>query len=323
MSFSKPPEADPPLVYHEADFTDFDVPLGISRKATLRTIAPPGRVPDHYFEAWPLRTVLRRWRHRRAADGATTFHGARLFPSTWDVLLAMRHRQPQLDALDARELAALQAEVIERMNRGDDSVTSLDGQSLGALVEYLSRRDRLTRIAMLEPRLPRAPDLFLYSRTRGQVRGVRLVDVLRHDGGLWSERVDDFRRLRAAGVRAGVWRFSKAPKGSPATLRAARRRYMPNRQERRARQIRGFFPWADVEACRGRTPRPRSLEDALDSPPVAEEGCLGCGHPPAELEWLYFSSPSWTWARLCGRAGWMAICPDCQHQIDFQLTAMN
>ena len=323
MTRQGPPKAHSPLVSHGPDFTDFDIALGISRKVTLRTIAPAGRVPDHYFNAWPLRTVLRRWRQRRAADGETTFHGARLFPGVWDVLLAMRHRQPQLDALDASALAALQAEVIERKNGGDDSITSLDGQSLHALVEYLSRRDRLTRIAMLEGPLPRVPDLLLYRRTHGQVRGVRLVDVLQHDDGLWSERVEDLRRLRAAGVRAGVWRFSKAPKGSPAKLRAARRRYVPNRQERRARQIRGFFPWGDVEACRGLTPTLRSAEDADMSPPVAEEGCLGCGRPPAELEWLYFSSPSWTWARMCGRAGWLAICPDCQHQIEFRLTVMN
>lgn len=318
-----PPEADSPLVYHGPDFTDFDIPLGISRKVTLRTIAPAGRVPDHYFKAWPLRTVLRRWRHRSVADGETTFHGARLFPGVWNVLFAMRSRQPQLEALDASALAALQAEVIRRENRGDDSITSLDGQSLHALVDYLSSRDRLTHITMLQHPLPHVPELLLYRRTHGQVRGVRLVHVLQHDGGLWSHVVDDLRRLRAAGVRAGVWRFAKAPKGSPARLRAARRRYMPNRQERRARQIRGFFPWGDVEACRGLTPTSRGPEDAHAGPPVAEEGCLGCGRPPAEVEWLYFSSPSWTWARLCGRAGWLAICPDCQHQIEFRLSVMN
>lgn len=241
----------------------------------------------------------------------------------WNVLLAMHRREPQLRALDATALAALQADVIVCENRVDGNVTSLDGQSLHALIEYLGRRDRLTRIAMLHHPLPRVPDLLLYRRVHGQVRSVRLVDVLQHGEGLWSERVDDLRRLRAAGVRAGVWRFGKAPKGSPAKLRAARRRYMPNRQERRARQIRGFFPWGDVEACRGLTPTPRGTEDAHASPPVAEEGCLGCGRPPAELEWLYFSSPGWTWARLCGRAGWLAICPDCEHPIEFRMTMMN
>lgn len=315
-----PPEADSPLVYHGPDFTDFDIALGISRKVTLRTIAPAGRVPDHYFQAWPLRTVLRRWRRRSATDSDTTFHGARLFPSLWNVLYAMRERESGLQMLDAPSLGARQAEALRCDARTDGCTTAMDGQSLHALVGYLSRRETFERLMSQGWPLPMVPELLLYKRTSGHVHGVRFVNVLQHDEGLWSEVVDDLRRLRAAGVRAGVWRFGKAPKGSPASLRAARRRLMPTRQERRVRQIRGVFPWGDVEACRGLAPPP---DIALAGPPVAEEGCLGCGRPAAELEWLYFSSPSWTWARLCGRAGWLAICPDCEHQVDFRLTSMN
>lgn len=42
-----------------------------------------------------------------------------------------------------------------------------------------------------------------------------------------------------------------------------------------------------------------------------------------QLIQVYFSSPSWTWEKLCGRAGNMLICPKCHTQQEFMLTLMN
>jgi hypothetical protein len=42
-----------------------------------------------------------------------------------------------------------------------------------------------------------------------------------------------------------------------------------------------------------------------------------------KLEWLYYRSPKWTWAALCGRAGWLTICPDCRHPVDFFVDRMS
>ncbi|HTV01052.1 MAG TPA: hypothetical protein VMF13_10955 [Luteitalea sp.] len=76
----------------------------------------------------------------------------------WDLLLAVRLREPQMERLGAPALAALPTEVRGLKNDGDDSVTSLHRQSLHALVEYLSRRITLPRIAMLGPSLPGVPE---------------------------------------------------------------------------------------------------------------------------------------------------------------------
>jgi hypothetical protein len=51
--------------------------------------------------------------------------------------------------------------------------------------------------------------------------------------------------------------------------------------------------------------------------------CPGCDRPESELTWLYFSSPAWTWRRLCGRAGWLVLCRPCHLQVDFFLERMN
>ena len=319
----------PTRFFQGDDLTDGDIPLGISRKVTIRTVAPPGRVPDSYFRAWPIRMVLRRWRRRVPSEGSgTTFHGARLFPSLWAVLDAMHETRPDLRLLEAEALRALQRQVLSTEPTAVGDATAIESQTLHALVGHVSRRDRLTRLQRADRPWPLVPELLLYKRSAGRVHGVRFVHVMRHDAGLDSDDLDDLRHLRACGSRAGLWRFADAPHGSPAGLRAARKRLMPTRHERRLQQIRGFFPWGDIEPCRGRVPASRTSRawgpaSAPERPQVASEACLGCGRPPTELEWVYFSSPSWTWARQCGRAGWLAICPDCQHQIDFRLSVMN
>ncbi len=51
-----------------------------------------------------------------------------------------------------------------------------------------------------------------------------------------------------------------------------------------------------------------------------KETCPDCGE---KLVSLYFKSPAWTWEQLCGRAGFMKICPHCPRQIEFSMTVMN
>jgi hypothetical protein len=87
---------------------------------------------------------------------------------------------------------------------------------------------------------------------------------------------------------------------------------------------RGFFPWTDVDACRGAS-SPSHFSSARPRPHGDDtlEGCHGCGRPATQLEWLCFSSPGWTWRRLCGRAGWMGICADCRYQIHFFMDVLS
>jgi transcriptional regulator with XRE-family HTH domain len=51
--------------------------------------------------------------------------------------------------------------------------------------------------------------------------------------------------------------------------------------------------------------------------------CSTCGASPDSLTWVRFVSPPWTWAKLCGRAGWLTICEVCHLQVDFFREAMN
>lgn len=100
---------------------------------------------------------------------------------------------------------------------------------------------------------------------------------------------------------------------------------------------RGFFPWSDVEASaadeqlqaqhhsQGQRSAPAILSLGSSSGPGdrAARDCPGCGRPSSELNWIYFSSPAWTWQQLCGRAGWMTVCWPCHLQVDFFLSVMN
>ena len=73
-----------------------------------------------------------------------------------------------------------------------------------------------------------------------------------------------------------------------------------------------LYPWEDVLASMYKYPE--KVEK------VNDEKCPKCG---GQLIKLYFMSPDWTWSKLCGRGGYMIICPDCIEQIDFNLTIMN
>ena len=86
---------------------------------------------------------------------------------------------------------------------------------------------------------------------------------------------------------------------------------------------REIFPFDDVRACARnaqlqRRARQRHLahpgdwEDALND--VAE---LNPDVRLDELEWLWFTSPEWTWDRLCGREGWLLWNPQTGDQVHF------
>lgn len=72
-----------------------------------------------------------------------------------------------------------------------------------------------------------------------------------------------------------------------------------------------FFTWCDVICSMIERPEMVSVDEAR---------CPVCGEP---LLNLLFSSPHWTWRHLCGRGGYMTICPNCPKQVGFELTIMN
>lgn len=55
----------------------------------------------------------------------------------------------------------------------------------------------------------------------------------------------------------------------------------------------------------------------------SEPACGECGLRVAEAEWTYVRSPKETWARKCGREGWLAVCPQHRTQITFVIIRMN
>ena len=94
-----------------------------------------------------------------------------------------------------------------------------------------------------------------------------------------------------------------------------------NLQEtKRRRMARGFFPWEDVDACRVDSERQRLKAEAHKKPDLETKLCPACQKP---AEWIWFDSPPWTWEKLCGRAGWLALCDNCHLQVEFQMVLMN
>lgn len=89
-------------------------------------------------------------------------------------------------------------------------------------------------------------------------------------------------------------------------------------QRRQKMMEEGILPWTDVEASRTNEDLQRAARETNTMP--AGRTCLRCHQP---LTWLYFQSPAWTWAKLCGRAGWLGVCDPCHLQIDFVLCVMN
>ena len=72
-----------------------------------------------------------------------------------------------------------------------------------------------------------------------------------------------------------------------------------------------IFPWKDVVA---------SIKEQEFTPIIIDHRCEACTNNTTVV---YFVSPTWTWEKLCGRAGYLIICPHCMRQIDFSCTVMN
>lgn len=72
-----------------------------------------------------------------------------------------------------------------------------------------------------------------------------------------------------------------------------------------------FFPWRDILAC---------IVVKHHHLALSERTCPDCGE---RMVLFYYTSPTWTWNSLCGRAGFLTICPSCPKQVDFVLTMMN
>ena len=72
-----------------------------------------------------------------------------------------------------------------------------------------------------------------------------------------------------------------------------------------------IFPWNDVVA---------SINEQEFAPIIINHKCDKCKKNTVVV---YFVSPAWTWEKLCGRAGYLVICPHCIEQLDFSCTVMN
>lgn len=72
-----------------------------------------------------------------------------------------------------------------------------------------------------------------------------------------------------------------------------------------------YYPWIDVIASMYAKPETIETDDHC---------CKKCNQPLIVFD---FSSPAWTWAKLCGRGGYMWICPHCVYQESFKQTIMN
>ena len=98
--------------------------------------------------------------------------------------------------------------------------------------------------------------------------------------------------------------------------------------EKKPRDGDEIFPFEDVEACRA----DERLQDEnalgkLDSDMKAEleamrREALQRGAPQA-AQWIYFSSPEWSWENLCGREGWLLYDEATQTQHAFFETAIS
>lgn len=64
----------------------------------------------------------------------------------------------------------------------------------------------------------------------------------------------------------------------------------------------GQFSWKDVAL---------SILELPERITFDYDRCPDCGHSRIRI---YFHSPKWTWAMMCGKAGEMAICPYCKTQ---------
>lgn len=71
------------------------------------------------------------------------------------------------------------------------------------------------------------------------------------------------------------------------------------------------YPWKHVALSMLRFPERITLD---------YDRCPDCGHSRIRI---YFHSPEWTWAMMCGVGGDMIICPECKIQAEFNETIRN
>jgi hypothetical protein len=67
----------------------------------------------------------------------------------------------------------------------------------------------------------------------------------------------------------------------------------------------GIFPWEDVDACRVLGSDASRPADQPMHSHLHNKTCPCCS---ALLRWIFFRSPTWTWRKLCGGAGWLGLC---------------
>jgi len=97
------------------------------------------------------------------------------------------------------------------------------------------------------------------------------------------------------------------------------------------REPRAIFPVEDVRRCARdarmqRNARRRRGITKSDLQDLTEDVRELLDDPREDLagtEWIYFSSPEWTWEALCGRAGWLLWNPQTEDQIYFEMTVLN
>ena len=81
-----------------------------------------------------------------------------------------------------------------------------------------------------------------------------------------------------------------------------------------------IYPWEDVSKSitnKGLQKEHPPEEDIKYKYLTKAKPCPICKKPPEQLAWFYFLSPQYTWAHLCGVAGWITICDRCHYQVDF------
>ena len=88
-------------------------------------------------------------------------------------------------------------------------------------------------------------------------------------------------------------------------------KHLIKRMDRASDEDKDIFPWEDVAA---------SVKEQQTTPIIINHKCDKCWNNTVIV---YFVSPAWTWEKLCGRAGYLIICPHCVRQIEFFCSYMN
>lgn len=85
------------------------------------------------------------------------------------------------------------------------------------------------------------------------------------------------------------------------------------------------FPSSGPVLSSGHAQGHRTKQARLEGNFASQQTLFGNSEPRCQqpLTWIYFSSPAWTWSKLCRRAGWLGICDPCHIQVEFDLVVMN